>query len=76
MGRQAQVAPTLPQSSANPPASLLLLLQLYVHLPLSSGQGWPTGVPQTWSWHLNCDNQQTPIPAPIWDGRANLEVIN
>ena len=68
MGGRAQVAPTLPQSSANPPASHLLLLQLDPRLPLCSGQGWPPGVPRTRSWHLNCDNQQSPVLAPIWDG--------
>ena len=40
MGWRAQGAPTLPQSSANPPASHRLLLQLDLHLPLCSGQGW------------------------------------
>lgn len=63
-----QVAPTVPQSSVNPPVSLLLVLQLYLHLPLCLGQGWPTGVPQTESWHLHCDSH---LLAPIWDGGGN-----
>lgn len=40
MGGRSQGSPTLPQSSANPPASHRLLLQLDLHLPLCSGQGW------------------------------------